>query len=330
MLKSKKFKAAMLCLLLTLCTAGYMIGSTIKYRSKAAVQSIVPNQAAEQQVAGQQVLDETVPQESKEQEKKAEIVKYVVKSGDTLESIASTYNIKVSSITASNNITTETLLKEGQELRFPSVSGVIHKVRDGETVWDIADAYDVDAEAIVSTNNMSSPDKLKIGQELIIEGAEKVMAVNTQSTSSKGVSAKSGSVKVASRSAGSSGSSNSAGIIWPLRGIITSVFGLRDGKTHKGIDIAAPTGTNVSASMSGKVTYSGWENGYGNLVVISHGNGLETYYGHNSKLIVKAGQYVSRGQLISKVGSTGDSTGPHLHFEIRKGGTPVNPYGYLK
>ena len=122
---------------------------------------------------------------------------------------------------------------------------------------------------------------------------------------------------------------SSAGFIWPTSGTLTSGFGWRWGRMHEGIDIAAPTGTPISAAASGTVIYAGWMGGYGNLVVIDHGNGLATAYGHQSSIAVGSGTYVSQGQTIGYVGSTGHSTGPHVHFEVRVNGTPVDPLGYL-
>lgn len=118
----------------------------------------------------------------------------------------------------------------------------------------------------------------------------------------------------------------------PVTGTITSRFGanesIRD-HTHKGMDIAAPNGTSIKAVADGTVTYSGWMSGYGNLIIISHGNGIQTYYGHCSKLYVSKGEEVEAGDVIAAVGSTGNSTGNHLHFEIRKNGTQINPQKYL-
>ncbi len=122
---------------------------------------------------------------------------------------------------------------------------------------------------------------------------------------------------------------SSAGFIWPTSGTLTSGFGWRWGRMHEGIDIAAPTGTPISAAASGTVIYAGWMGGYGNLVVIDHGNGLATAYGHQSSIAVGSGTYVSQGQTIGYVGSTGHSTGPHVHFEVRVNGAPVDPLGYL-
>jgi murein DD-endopeptidase MepM/ murein hydrolase activator NlpD len=130
-------------------------------------------------------------------------------------------------------------------------------------------------------------------------------------------------------SGGSAGSgTSSSGLIWPVNGPITSGFGWRWGQMHEGIDIGAACGTPIHAAASGTVIYSGWEDGYGNFVVIDHGNGLATAYGHQSAIYVSGGS-VSQGQTIGAVGSTGHSTGCHLHFEVRVNGSPVDPLGYL-
>lgn len=120
--------------------------------------------------------------------------------------------------------------------------------------------------------------------------------------------------------------------IRPVTGIITSRFGVNEDvrdHTHLGMDIAAPSGTPIQAPAAGEVTYSGWMSGYGNLVILSHGNGVQTYYGHASKLYVSVGDEVEAGDVIAAVGTTGNSTGDHLHFEIRKDGTQVNPERYV-
>ncbi len=122
---------------------------------------------------------------------------------------------------------------------------------------------------------------------------------------------------------------SAAGLIWPCQGVLTSPYGMRWGRLHEGIDIGAPTGTPIYASAGGRVIYAGWQGGYGNLVVIDHQNGIATAYGHQSQIAVSSGQFVSQGQVIGYVGSTGHSTGPHLHFEVRVNGTPVDPLSYL-
>ena len=118
-------------------------------------------------------------------------------------------------------------------------------------------------------------------------------------------------------------------LVRPVSGVLTSRYGYRWGRTHTGIDIGASYGTTIKAAASGTITFAGWKGSLGNLVVVSHGNGIQTYYGHCSSLLVSAGQKVSAGQAIAKVGSTGSSTGNHLHFEIRINGSSINPQSYV-
>jgi len=125
------------------------------------------------------------------------------------------------------------------------------------------------------------------------------------------------------------GDPSAMGFIWPLRGVITSGFGMRWGRMHQGLDIDGETGDPIRAAKAGTVSMSGVAGGYGNMVVVDHGGGVATLYGHASQLLVTEGQQVSQGQLIAAVGSTGFSTGSHLHFEIRINGTPQNPLPFL-
>jgi murein DD-endopeptidase MepM/ murein hydrolase activator NlpD len=122
---------------------------------------------------------------------------------------------------------------------------------------------------------------------------------------------------------------SAAGFIWPVHGVVTSGFGWRWGRMHEGIDIAVASGTPVVAAAGGVVIVAGWLGGYGNLVVIDHGNGVATAYGHNTTVTVGVGQIVGQGQLIAYSGNTGNSTGPHVHFEVRVNGAAVDPFGYL-
>ena len=116
---------------------------------------------------------------------------------------------------------------------------------------------------------------------------------------------------------------------WPSSGRITSRFGPRWGERHSGIDIASSIGTPIKASDGGVVRFTGWSGNYGKLVIIDHENGYSTYYGHCNTIKVKKGQRVARGDVIATVGQTGRTTGPHLHFEVRKNGVPVNPLNYI-
>ncbi len=138
-------------------------------------------------------------------------------------------------------------------------------------------------------------------------------------------------IQEAQRGAGSTGSGqpSAAGFIWPCDGVVVSGFGMRWGRMHEGIDIGCSFGTPNRAAASGTVIYAGWLGGYGNLVVVDHGNGLSTAYAHASTIVVAVGQSVSQGETVSLVGSTGNSSGPHLHFEVRVNGSAVDPLGYL-
>jgi murein DD-endopeptidase MepM/ murein hydrolase activator NlpD len=145
--------------------------------------------------------------------------------------------------------------------------------------------------------------------------AAQIQAAQARSTASGGYSTGSGV--------------SSSGLIWPVQGPITSPFGMRWGRMHEGVDIGVPYGTPIHAAASGTIIYAGWMSGYGNLVVIDHGGGLATAYGHQSALAVGNGASVSQGQVIGYVGCTGHCFGPHLHFEVRVNGQPVDPLGYL-
>ena len=142
------------------------------------------------------------------------------------------------------------------------------------------------------------------------------------------------SAALAARIRSSSGSYNpgppsAAGLILPVDGPVVSPFGMRWGRMHEGIDIAVPYGTPIHAAASGRIVYASWMSGYGNLVAIDHGRGLSTAYAHQSRIAVSVGQSVSQGQVIGYVGCTGHCFGPHLHFEVRVNGTPVDPLSYL-
>ncbi len=135
----------------------------------------------------------------------------------------------------------------------------------------------------------------------------------------------------AAAAAGSTGTGvpSASGFIWPVNGTVVSGFGMRWGRMHEGVDITAPTGTPIWAAAAGTVIWASWRGGYGNCVVVDHGNGLATLYAHASAILVSVGQRVSQGQTVALVGSTGNSSGPHLHFEVRVNGVAVDPLLYL-
>lgn len=304
MFKRKEFIYSAVIIIATLLTVTSLIFNNKKDVANVSINNVV--------LAEQTEMIYKKDTDTKIEDTEVKINTYTVKSGDSLKSIASIYNVKVTTIAESNNLLIDTTLKEGQILEFPSIDGVLYKIKNGETLWDLALLNKVDIDKIVEVNKLDSPEKLKLGQKIIMPNVDKVKPIVTTKTISRG-----GSIPILSGSI-------------PVNGRISSTFGPRWGKQHKGIDIAAPTGTDVFAFMDGKVTFSGWNaGGYGNLVIIDHGNGLQSYYAHNSKLFIKKGETISKGTHIADVGNTGNSTGPHSHFEVRTNGTPVNPYNYI-
>ena len=201
------------------------------------------------------------------------------------------------------------LLISSCTLKVANPSGIYHQVRRGEYLWRIAKTYGVDMAVIMRANRLRDPNKLQAGQDLFIPGAKAVSRVGAHKPPT---SLKRGS------------------FIWPVDSRrITSRYGTRRGKKHKGIDIASPTGTKIMASREGKVVYAGVLSGYGRVIIIEHKSGYSTVYAHNSRNSVKVGDRVRQGQVVGRVGSSGRSSGPHLQFEIRKGYQAVNPLGYL-
>lgn len=235
---------------------------------------------------------------------------HVVQKGETLTSIARLYGVKVQDLIALNELKDPDRLRVGQELVITPRVQRTHVVVKGDTLWDIARTYEVTVDAIVSANALVNPNQLRVGQKLVIPaiggGTDNRTVVGQARTLEQRLS-----------------------LSWPVDGRITSQFGPRWGRMHYGIDIAAPTGTPVAAAAPGKVTYADWAGSYGMLVTIDHGNGVETRYAHNSRILVKVGDEVQRGQRIALVGSTGNSTGPHVHFEVLVDGENRNPLDWL-
>jgi murein DD-endopeptidase MepM/ murein hydrolase activator NlpD len=170
-------------------------------------------------------------------------------------------------------------------------------------------------QKLTDLSQLSAQDRADVGEIDALRAASAALASRIRAAQSS--------------SSSSSSTPSSAGLIWPVSGPVTSPFGWRWGRLHEGIDIGVAYGTPIHAAASGTVIYCGWETGYGNLTVIDHGGGLATAYAHQSSLAVSCGQSVTQGEVIGYVGSTGHSTGPHLHFEVRVNGNPVDPMGYL-
>lgn len=247
------------------------------------------------------------------------IIEYEIKGGDTLASVATRFDISVDTIKWENDITGE-IIRPGQKVRILPVSGIAHKVVSGETIYSIAKKYHTDAQAIVNFpfNEYADAETfaLTTGQTLFVPEGTILPAPAPRQRGP-------GGFYTGPITAGK-GSGN---FIWPTSGGITTypVW------YHMGLDIANSSAPAILAADGGTVTYAGCLNwGYGCHIIIDHGNGFQTLYGHLSRIGVGPGQSVGRGAGIGNMGSTGRSTGVHLHFEIRQGGVLLNPLNFLK
>lgn len=259
---------------------------------------------------------------------------YTVRAGDSLSGIADMFGVSSNTILWANNID-KNGLHEGMTLVILPVSGIRHTVASGETLASLAKDYGSDADEIASYNGMSSIDDLVKGATIIIPGGE-IAQVSSKApaptkTKAKAVATKAASSKI--KTGGSMGAVNATGNTSdasfsssffnpaPAGHLSQSIHG------WNGVDLAAPQGSAINAAAAGTVIVSrvgGWNGGYGNYVVIDHGNGVQTLYAHMSTDTVSVGESVARGQNIGTVGNTGQATGYHLHFEVRGA---KNPFG---
>ena len=279
------------------------------------------------------------------------VKEYTVTAGDSLWSISHKMDIDSDTIRGSNHFRTSSALRPGVKLRIPNQEGIFYTLKDGETVEEVAKRYRVSMTKIRLVNEGVNTAKLKADDEIFLPGAKPEAIRDTKpapklantpkpepkkaeitkkpqpapvKTVSKPEKTQRGEVAV-----------RRSGFRWPVMGRINSPFGWRTHPVtrrrdfHTGIDIKASRNDPIKAAGSGHVVYSGWMGGYGKVLVIEHSNGQSTLYAHCSTLLAGKGASVSSGQLVAKIGTTGRSTGPHLHFEVRNGSSPVNPIKYL-
>jgi len=249
------------------------------------------------------------------------VIEYEVLEGDTLSTIAQKFGISVDTIRWQNALASRDAIKIGQDLQILPVTGVSHKVSKGDTVYSIAKHYDIDPQGIVNYpfNTFMNDEtfELAIGQTIIVpEGVKPEEVLWSPVARVRQVTPDAGTVVASGQFA------------WPAAGSITQNFAWY----HKALDIANRAAPPVVAADSGRVVVSGWVDnyGYGNRVVIDHGNGYRTLYAHLSRIYVVVGQSVNRGDQIGVMGSTGRSTGTHLHFEVIKNGVHLNPLTVLQ
>lgn len=251
------------------------------------------------------------------QKMRDKILEYSVMPGDTVGTIAEKFGVSVDTVLWQNDMEPRSSIKPGQKLEVLPVTGLSHKVSKGDTVYSIAKKYDTSPQGIVdfpyNTFVNDETFELAIGQIIVVPDGVKPKAIQSaprilRSTPDAGTVVASGS------------------FVWPTTGTITQNFAWY----HQGTDIANRAAPDILAADAGTVSVPGFmAGGYGNYVIIDHGNGYKTLYAHMSRIYVSPGQTVNRGAAIGKMGSTGRSTGTHLHFEVYKNGTRLSPLSVL-
>lgn len=255
---------------------------------------------------------------------RSEVIEYTVKSGDTLSSIAKAHGISVDTIKWANNLTDVNSVKPGETLKILPVTGVSHTVKSGDSLESVAKKYEADSQAILDFPFNDVPDdfKLKVGQLLIVpDGSPPEIKVVPKAKPQPQFLAQGPASPVFNAGGG-------ARFVWPTNGTITQYFAWY----HHGVDVANRSAPAIAAADGGTVVVAGWPDnyGFGNRVVVDHGNGYRSLYAHMSNIYVSVGQTVSRGQVLGQMGTTGRSTGIHLHLEIYYKGVPLNPLSILK
>lgn len=238
-----------------------------------------------------------------------EIRVYTVREGDSLSQVAEMFDVTTNTIMWANDLTKATQIQPGDTLVILPIAGVRHVIKKGDTISTIAKKYEGDAEEILSYNQLASANELSVGDTIIIPGGAMQSAPVRVSTQARPVSVSGGTT------------ASSAGFVHPAPGSVRSQ-GIHG---YNGVDLAGAFGSPIRAAAAGEVIISkssGWNGGYGQYIVVKHPNGTQTLYAHLSQNYVGVGAYVSTGETIGAMGSTGKSTGTHLHFEVRGARNP--------
>lgn len=231
------------------------------------------------------------------------ITVHTVKKGETLWSIAKKHDINIDTLIGANDISNMNQIKPGEKIIILPIKGILYNLGPGESLSGISDRFEINIENIIEANNIKDGDNVEQGRLLLLPGAVPEFCYKDRLEQL---------------------------FIRPVSAPISSYYGKRWGKMHEGVDFSINPGTPIKAAGSGRVIYSGWVSGYGRTIIIEHQRGLRTLYAHNTVLLADRGEYVYRGEIISKSGNTGNTTGPNLHFEVQVNGRPANPLNYLR
>ncbi len=248
---------------------------------------------------------------------------YTVRSGDTIEQIAGMFDVTTNTIRIANDLGSKEVIRPNQVLVILPVAGVKYIAKKGDTIAKIAKQYGADAKETANFNDVDSGTVLAVGTTIIIPDADSVVGPGHEAGGAD-VKAKEDKAKIAKKKKTVADAKNSSGSSWLTKPVIGAIRtqGIHG---HNGVDLAAPLNTPILAAAAGTVVISrsgGWNGGYGTYVVIKHPNGAQTLYGHLNETLVTEGETVSKGQKIGKMGNTGQSTGVHLHFEVRGSKNP--------
>lgn len=279
----------------------------------------------------QTIADEAIAQSSTQTAMlRSTVETYTVKEGDTLGRLSVKFHLSISTILSANKLTLHSTLHLGDTLKILPVDGMMYTVKRGDTLSKIANDFSIRATDVASSNKLAINTSLQVGTELLLPGATQVSApapIVRKPVGVKDLFIEVPTSKQTKAGRTESTTPTSSGWVWPSNyHVITQYFSWK----HTGVDIDGDYTTFSIAAHDGVVSYTGWRNGYGLTIEVDHGNGLKTRYGHNSKIFVSVGDVVTAGQKLAQTGSTGNSTGTHLHFEVILNGKFQNPLGYIR
>ena len=291
---------------------GISVDALKSWNNLTSKNKIIPGQILKIPEDPKKTFERRKTASSSKNEEKQKTLTYTVREGDNLYLIAKKFKTSVASLLLNNNLVDPERLRPGQILRVTTANRIVHIVNKGENLWELSKLYSVPLNKLITHNN--------IKYRTIFPGQRLSIPVESAKALEELIN---------------KGHSFSAQYEAPLKGRLCGVFGwrihpiLKKRLFHCGVDLASPSGTKIGSVAKGKVTFAGWLRGYGKVVVVKHGPSISSRYAHCKKIEVNVGDHVDAGDEVAKVGTTGLSTGPHLHLEIRKNGHPVDPRKYV-